>query len=68
MNRDERKGKMREIKGDVKERLGGATKDRSTQAEGFVERQAGKLQKNIGKTERELDRESDPSRDPTRNA
>jgi uncharacterized protein YjbJ (UPF0337 family) len=66
MNRDELKGKMREVKGDVKERVGGATKDRSTQAEGFVERQAGKLQKNIGKTESELERERDPSRDPSR--
>ncbi|HYG66308.1 MAG TPA: CsbD family protein [Anaeromyxobacteraceae bacterium] len=68
MNRDELKGKMKEIKGDVKERLGGASRDRSTQAEGFVERHAGKLQKNVGKTEREIDRERDPTRDPTRNA
>ncbi len=49
MDKDRIKGKIDEIKGDVKQRIGGASKDRSTQAEGFVEEQKGKLQGGIGK-------------------
>ncbi len=48
MNEDKIKGKIEEIKGDVKERIGGASKDRSTQAEGFVENKKGKLRGAMG--------------------
>lgn len=57
MNKDQIKGKIEEIKGDIKERIGGASKDRSTQAEGFVENKKGKLRSKIGDAKEELERE-----------
>jgi uncharacterized protein YjbJ (UPF0337 family) len=57
MDKDRIKGKMEEIKGDVKERIGGATKDRSTQAEGWMENKKGKVQGGVGKMKDEADRE-----------
>jgi len=56
MNRDQIKGKAREIKGDVKERIGGATKDRSTQAEGWAENKTGKIQRGVGDLEEDIAR------------
>jgi uncharacterized protein YjbJ (UPF0337 family) len=56
MNKDEIKGKIEEIKGELKERIGGATKDRKTQAEGFVEEKKGQVQQKIGELERESER------------
>jgi len=41
------KGKVEEIKGDVKERIGGATKNRDLQAEGWAEEKKGKLRQGI---------------------
>ena len=64
MNKDRIKGKIDEIKGDVKERIGGATKDRSTQAEGWLENKKGKVQGGVGKAEDELNREPPPRREP----
>jgi uncharacterized protein YjbJ (UPF0337 family) len=63
MNKDQIKGKIEEIKGDIKERIGGATKDRSTQAEGFVENKKGKLRSGIGDVKEELEREQRTPRD-----
>lgn len=41
---DERlKGKAEEIKGDLKQRVGGATKDRSLEGEGALDESKGKL-------------------------
>jgi uncharacterized protein YjbJ (UPF0337 family) len=57
VNKDQIKGKIEEIKGDVKERIGGATKDRSTQAEGFFENKKGKVREGLGDAEEELRRE-----------
>jgi uncharacterized protein YjbJ (UPF0337 family) len=48
VNKDQIKGKIEEIKGDLKERIGGATKDRSTQGEGFLENKKGKLRGAMG--------------------
>jgi uncharacterized protein YjbJ (UPF0337 family) len=45
---DERdKGKAEEIKGDVKERIGGATKDRKMQGEGWLEEKKGQARQGI---------------------
>jgi uncharacterized protein YjbJ (UPF0337 family) len=64
VNKDQIKGKIEEIKGDVKERIGGATKDRSTQAEGWVEEKKGKIRSGVGDAKEELHRErKDPDRD-----
>lgn len=65
MNRDKIKGKIEEIKGDVKERIGGATKDRSTQGEGFFENKKGKVRGAVGEAEDRLERSKrqDPDRD-----
>ena len=60
MNKDQIKGKIEEIKGDVKERIGGATKDRSTQAEGWVEEKKGKLRQGVGDVKEEMNK---PPRD-----
>ncbi len=57
MNKDQIKGKIEEIKGDVKERIGGATKDRSTQAEGWLENKKGKLQSGVGDLKEDAERE-----------
>jgi uncharacterized protein YjbJ (UPF0337 family) len=54
VNKDQIKGKIEEIKGDVKERLGGASKDRSTQAEGFMENKKGKVRGAAGDMEERL--------------
>jgi uncharacterized protein YjbJ (UPF0337 family) len=53
MDKDRIKGKIEEVKGDVKQRIGGATKDRSTQAEGFVEEKKGELRGGVGKAKDE---------------
>jgi len=57
VNKDRIKGKIEQIKGDLKERLGGATKDRSTQAEGWMENKKGKVRESLGKLEDEASRE-----------
>ncbi len=56
MNKDRIKGKFEQIKGAVKERIGGATRDRSTQAEGFAEHKKGKIREGVGKVEDEMAR------------
>lgn len=71
MNKDQIKGKIEEIKGDVKERIGGASKDRSTQAEGWVEGKKGKVRGALGdvkddaeKARRDEMERDDPAREP----
>ncbi len=64
MNRDQIKGKAKEIKGDIKKRIGGATEDPAKQAEGWVEEQQGKVQKKIGDLEESADRAKRRDRDP----
>ena len=44
-------GEVHEVKGTIKEKLGRLTKDRKTQAEGFTEKVAGKIQKKIGRAQ-----------------
>jgi uncharacterized protein YjbJ (UPF0337 family) len=67
MNKDQIKGKIEEIKGDIKERLGKATKDRSTQAEGFMEKEKGKLQRGVGEVKEDLEKERTPTREDPEN-
>jgi uncharacterized protein YjbJ (UPF0337 family) len=70
MNKDQIKGKIEEIKGELKERIGGASKDRSTQAEGWIEEQKGKIRQGVGDAKEELEKRrremerDDPEREP----
>jgi uncharacterized protein YjbJ (UPF0337 family) len=59
VNKDQIKGKVEQIKGDVKERIGGASKDRSTQGEGFMEEKKGKLREGYGNVKDELRKDDD---------
>jgi uncharacterized protein YjbJ (UPF0337 family) len=63
VNRDQIKGKMQEIKGDVKKRIGGATNDPAKQAEGWVEEQKGKIRKGVGDLEEDVKKRDEPDRD-----
>ena len=62
MNKDQIKGKIEKIKGEVKEKIGGAVKDRSTQAEGFVERAKGKVREELGDLREDLEHGHDPTK------
>jgi uncharacterized protein YjbJ (UPF0337 family) len=42
VNDDHVKGKAEELKGDLKQRIGGATKDRSLEGEGVIDEAKGK--------------------------
>ncbi len=53
MNRDQIEGKIEEVKGDVKKRIGGAGDDPKTQAEGWVEEKKGQIKKGVGDLENE---------------
>lgn len=66
MNRDKIEGKVDELKGNVKKRIGGATEDPGRQAEGWVEEKKGQVQQKIGDLEDEsARREEDVDRDRT---
>ena len=60
MNRDEIKGKGRNIKGRVKEALGSITGKKRVQAEGMAERVSGAAQEGIGRLERTADNATTP--------
>lgn len=66
MNKDQIKGKVEQIKGDVKERIGGATKDRSTQGEGWLEKKKGEVREGVGDVKEEIKREDVKRDDPDR--
>jgi uncharacterized protein YjbJ (UPF0337 family) len=59
VDKDRIKGKIDEIKGDIKERVGGATKDRKTQGEGMLDQAKGKVQGGVGKVKDEFRAERD---------
>ncbi|MGC3999190.1 MAG: CsbD family protein [Anaeromyxobacter sp.] len=63
MNKDQIKGKMDELKGDVKKRIGGATDDPKQQGEGFLEEKAGQIRKGIGDLEEDAKARRDKDRD-----
>ena len=53
---DETAGKFHEAKGDVKEKLGRATKNPNLEDEGTAEKVSGKVQKKIGQVEKVLEK------------
>jgi uncharacterized protein YjbJ (UPF0337 family) len=64
VDKDRIKSKYEQIKGAVKERLGGALKDRSTQAEGFAENKKGKIREGMGELKDELRHERKEPEEP----
>ncbi len=69
MNRDKIEGKIEEVKGNVKKRIGGATEDPGKQAEGWAQEKKGQVQKKVGDLEEETAprrRDEDVDRDRTR--
>ncbi|AOK31258.1 general stress protein CsbD [Burkholderia singularis] len=48
MDKNRIEGKLKQVKGSVKEALGKVTGDRQTEAEGLAEKTAGKLQEKAG--------------------
>lgn len=48
MDRNRIEGKLKQVKGSVKEALGKVTGDRETEAQGVAEQQAGKRQEKAG--------------------
>ncbi len=69
MNRDKIEGKIEEVKGNLKKRIGGATEDPAKQAKGWAEEKKGQLKKKVGEVEEKTaprrDKE-DADRDRTR--
>ncbi|HET6437775.1 MAG TPA: CsbD family protein [Anaeromyxobacter sp.] len=59
MNRDQIEGKVEEVKGDIKKRIGGASEDPGKQAEGWAQEKKGQVQKKIGDLEEESARRED---------
>lgn len=50
MDKNRIDGKVKQVKGSVKEALGKVTGDRKTEAEGLSEKTAGKIQEKAGET------------------
>ena len=50
--KDEIAGKVHEVKGDIREKVGQVTNDPNLEAEGVGENVAGKVQKKIGQVEK----------------
>ncbi|MEN2468921.1 CsbD family protein [Burkholderia sp. GS2Y] len=48
MDRNRIEGKLKQVKGSLKEALGKVTGDRKTEADGVAEQQAGKIQEKAG--------------------
>ncbi|KML45201.1 general stress protein CsbD [Burkholderia cepacia] len=59
MDRNRIEGKLKQVKGSLKEALGKVTGDRKTEADGVAEQQAGKIQEKAGAA-------ADAVRKPTR--
>jgi uncharacterized protein YjbJ (UPF0337 family) len=54
--KDEIAGKLHELKGDLKEKLGKLTSDPDAEAEGSAEKFAGTVQKKIGQAEKIIEK------------
>jgi uncharacterized protein YjbJ (UPF0337 family) len=63
MNEDQMKGKANQVKGEVKDRAGGAMGDSSTQAEGKMDKLGGKIQEGVGNMKEKLKGEDKPDHD-----
>ena len=57
MNTDQFQGKWKQIKGDFKKKYAKITDDEFNQAEGNLDKLAGKMQERYGKTKEELKEE-----------
>ena len=57
MNTEEFNGKWKQIKGDFKKKYGKITDDEYTEAEGDLDKLAGKIQEAYGKTKEEVKEE-----------
>jgi len=55
-SKDQVKGKLHEVKGKVKEKVGRATNDSNLEAEGVGEYIVGKAQKKIGQVEKVIEK------------
>lgn len=53
-NRDEVEGKFDQVKGSVKETVGGAIGDRDMEAEGEADRASGNIQEGFGEAKRKV--------------
>ena len=62
MNRDQIKGRMKDMGGKVQEKAGKATGNRSQQAKGLVNQGIGKVQKTVGDAGNEVNK-ADKNRD-----
>ena len=54
MNRDELKGKIDRMKGNIKEEVGEATNDEQLRDEGIADQAAGNVQEGFGKARRKV--------------
>ncbi|MGE3344542.1 MAG: CsbD family protein [Vicinamibacterales bacterium] len=54
MNKNEREGKMDQVKGKVKEGVGHVTDDPNMKDEGQMDQTKGKVQEGVGKVQREV--------------
>jgi uncharacterized protein YjbJ (UPF0337 family) len=63
MDKDEIKGKAEQAKGFVKEKIGQATNDPDLEAEGTVERGAGKVREGVGQVKDKAKRAIDELKD-----
>ena len=67
MDNDRIKGKMDELKGDIKKKIGEATDDKSLQGEGIIDKAKGKVENAFGKLKdegrAERDRVNHPDED-----
>ena len=62
MNRDERRGKAKNIKGRVKQGVGAVTGNKRLEGEGAAERLGGAAQEGVGKVRRHLEEEDETKR------
>ena len=54
--KDEIAGRVHEVKGTIKEKVGGLTNDPDLEGEGIGEKIAGKVQKKIGQVEKVIEK------------
>ncbi len=62
MNREQIKGKADEIKGDLKQRTGGAERDPAKQAEGWLQEKKGNLEQEVGRVKDVLKKDAESLR------
>ena len=63
MNRDQVKGRMKDMGGKIQEKAGKATGNRSQQAKGLLNQGVGKVQKTVGDAANEIDKSDRDNRE-----